>query len=148
MKARDLMTERPEFVTPDDPVSRAARIMRDIDVGIVPVVEDPSSMRLEGVITDRDIAIRHVAEGHQQDCPVRGHMTSDRIDTVRPDADEQDVLRLMERDQVRRLPVVDEQGRLVGIIAQADIATRLGPREPEQVEELLEKISEPARPER
>ena len=79
---------------------------------------------------------------------MRDEMTSGRIDTVRPDTDEEEVLRLMERDQVRRLPVVDENDRLVGIIAQADIATRLGRDKPEEVEKLVEKISEPGQPNR
>ncbi len=148
MKARDLMTQDPEFVTPDDPVTRAAQIMRDIDVGIVPVVDSRESRRLQGVITDRDIAIRHVAEGHSPECRVRDEMTSGRLDTVRPDTDESEIFSLMERDQVRRVPVVDEENRLVGIIAQADLATRLGPKEPEEVGELVEKISEPAHPKR
>lgn len=148
MKARELMTENPEFVTPDDTVTRAAQIMRDIDVGIVPVVDNPSSRKLQGVLTDRDIAIRHVAEGHQQDCPVRGHMSSGRLDTVHPDADQEEVLQKMERDQVRRIPVVDEDNRLLGIIAQADLATKLGSQEAERVEEVVEKISEPGRPRR
>ncbi len=64
MKAQDIMTRNPDVLTPDEPVSRAAQLMRDRNVGIVPVVEDKSSMKLCGVITDRDIAIRHVAEGH------------------------------------------------------------------------------------
>lgn len=148
MKARDLMTENPEFVTPDDSVSRAAQIMRDIDVGGVPVVDDPGSRRLQGLITDRDIAVRHVAEGHQQECRVRDHMTSGRLDSVRPDADEQEVLDLMGRHQVRRIPVVDDGDRLVGIIAQADVATKLGPDEPEKVERVVAKVSEPGRPQR
>jgi len=148
MKARDLMTENPEFVTPDEPITRAAQIMRDIDVGMVPVVDSPESRRLQGVITDRDIAIRHVAAGHTRECRVRDEMTSGRIGTVRPDTDEEEVIRIMEREQVRRLPVVDEENRLVGIIAQADIATRLGRSKPEKVEELVEKISEPGHPNR
>jgi CBS domain-containing protein len=148
MKARDLMTSNPEVVTPDDPLTRAAQIMRDINVGIVPVVEDRSSMRLQGVITDRDIAIRHVAEGHQRECLVRDHMTSRDLDAVHPDADEREVFRLMERDRVRRIPVVEEDRRLVGIIAQADIAARLGSRKPREVEEVVERISEPGHPER
>ncbi|HEY8470760.1 MAG TPA: CBS domain-containing protein, partial [Longimicrobiales bacterium] len=122
MKARDIMTSDLKVVTPNDPVSRAAEIMRDANVGIIPVVEDTSSMRLRGVITDRDIAVRHVAERHTQECRVGDHMTSDRIDTVRPDTDVDEVVRLMERDQIRRIPVVDEGQRLVGIIAQADLA--------------------------
>ena len=145
MKARDLMTENPEFVTPDDPITRAAQIMRDIDVGVVPVVDNPESRKLQGIVTDRDLAVRHVAEGHSQECRVRDEMTSGRLDTVHPDTDHNEILQRMQRDQVRRLPVVDDDNRLVGIIAQADIATKLGSREPEKVEETLEKISEPGR---
>lgn len=148
MKARDIMTPNPEAVTPEDSVTRAAQLMRDIDVGIIPVVDDFSTMRIQGVITDRDIAIRHVAEGHQQECRVRDHMTGGRLDCVTPDTDEKEIFQRMERDQVRRVPVVEEGNRLVGIIAQADLAIKLGPREPEQIEEVLEKISEPGRPAR
>ncbi|HEX7117575.1 MAG TPA: CBS domain-containing protein [Longimicrobiales bacterium] len=148
MKARDLMTENPEFVTPDDPITRAAQIMRDINVGIVPVVDNPDSRKLQGVITDRDIAVRHVAEGHAQECRVRDEMTSGRLDTVRPDTEDREIFELMKRDQIRRIPVVDENNRLLGIVAQADLATRLGRKEPEQVEELVEKVSEPGRPQR
>lgn len=148
MKARDLMTERPEFVTPDDSVSHAARIMRDADVGSIPVVDDRSSMRLMGVITDRDIAVRHVAEGHQEDCPVEAHMSAQQLGTVRADSDQEEVTDLMEREQIRRVPVVEEGDRLIGIIAQADIATRLGPQDSAQVKEVVEKISEPTGPNR
>ncbi|HEX7051624.1 MAG TPA: CBS domain-containing protein [Longimicrobiales bacterium] len=146
MKARDLMTPNPEFVTSDDSLTQAARIMRDVDVGIVPVVDDPMSMRVMGVITDRDIAVRHVAEGHQQECRVADHMTSGQIDCVSPDADEDEVLERMEREQIRRLPVVEEDNRLVGIIAQADLATR-GVKE-KKVGEVVERISEPGEPQR
>jgi CBS domain-containing protein len=141
MKARDLMTSNPEVVTPDDPVDRAAQIMRDADVGIVPVVDDRADMRLQGVITDRDIAVRHVAENCPGPCYVRDHMTRERIDAVRPDADVDDILEVMERDQIRRVPVLDEDYRLLGIISQADIATR--GVDDEDVGELVERISEP-----
>lgn len=148
MKAKDLMTSNPEVVTPEDTVTRAAQMMRDTNVGIIPVVGDRKNMRLEGLITDRDIAMRHVAEGHQGECMVRDHMTKDRLDTVHPDADAHEVTNLMKRDQVRRVPVVEDGQRLVGIIAQADVAVKEGPEEPEDVEETLEKISEPGHPER
>ncbi|MEO5511257.1 MAG: CBS domain-containing protein, partial [Longimicrobiales bacterium] len=117
MKARDLMTANPECVTPDESLQRAAQIMRDQDVGAVPVVEDRSTMRLTGVITDRDITIRHVAEGHKGDETVRAHMSSD-VRTVGPDASADEVLNTMREAQVRRVPVV-EGDRLIGIIAQA-----------------------------
>lgn len=141
MKARDIMTTNPQVVTPDEPITRAAEIMRDNDVGFVPVVDDRAGMRLQGVITDRDIAVRHVAENCPTVCTVGDHMTSDTIDAVSPDTDLDDVIEVMERDQIRRIPVLDEGYRLVGVIAQADIATR-GASEKE-VGELVERISEP-----
>jgi CBS domain-containing protein len=144
MKARDLMTANPAVVTPEQPVSHAAEIMRDHNVGVVPVVENRSSMRLQGLITDRDIAVRHVAEGHQRDCTVREHMTNAPLDTVEPDADVTKALEQMKRDQFRRIPVADREGRLLGIIAQADVALETGRDRPETVAEVVRKISEPA----
>jgi CBS domain-containing protein len=146
MKARDLMTSNPEVVTPDDPVSRAAQIMRDIGVGSVPVVDDRNGMHLQGIITDRDIAIRHVAQDCPTTCTVRDHMTSDRIEAASPDTDVEDLLEVMERDKVRRIPVLEEGYRLVGIIAQADIARR-GVNNKE-AGEFLERVSEPGEPNR
>ncbi len=141
MKARDVMTPDPDVVTPDEPVKRAAELMRDRDIGIVPVVEDRSSMKLCGVITDRDIAIRHVAQGHDSNCRVRDELSREPLSTVRPDADVKDVMEVMKREQVRRVPVVEDGNHLVGIIAQADLAER-GPSEKE-VGKVVEKISQP-----
>ena len=143
MKARDIMTSHPHVITQREPVSRAAEIMRDLDVGILPVVDDPSSMRLLGVITDRDIAVRCVAKKHGTSCTVGDHMTSKHLDTARPDDDVEAVMALMERDQVRRIPVVSDDNRLAGVIAQADLATKLGPKEPQKMEEVLQRISSP-----
>lgn len=141
MKARDVMTPNPQCVTPEDKLSEAARIMRSADTGFVPVVDDRSSMRLSGVITDRDIAVRHVADNHPDDCAVREHM-SGSVRSVSPDEDVKKVLDLMKSEQIRRIPVV-ENDRLVGVIAQADIATRdVGDR---KVGDTVEKISEPTR---
>ena len=123
MKAHEIMTSKPEVVTSQDPISRAAQIMRDKDVGLVPVVRDTSSMMLEGVITDRDVAVRHVADGHTSDCSVASHMSREHISAVDQSDDVQTVLATMERAEVRRVPVTDKNGKLVGIIAQADIAT-------------------------
>jgi CBS domain-containing protein len=142
MKARDVMTPNPDVVTPDEPVTRAAQVMRDRNVGIVPVVEDRSTMKLRGVITDRDIAIRHVASGHDKNCRVGDELSEERLSTVRPDADVKDVMEVMKREQVRRVPVIEGDNRLVGIIAQADIAER-GPSEKE-VGQVVEKISQPS----
>lgn len=148
MNAREIMTPHPEAVTPSDSVQRAAEIMHDLDVGFVPIVNDRTSMQLKGVITDRDITVRHVAAGHPRECTVREHMTAERIATVAPDASLDEVLDAMKRAQVRRIPVVERDGRLVGVIAQADIAVKEAPSHPEHVAETVEKISEPAKPQR
>jgi CBS domain-containing protein len=141
MKAREIMTSNPEVVTRNESVRRAAQIMRDRDVGIVPVVEDPSSMRLTGVITDRDITVRYVAEGRSGEASVGDLMSSGTIASVSPDDDVRDVLERMKAEQVRRIPVC-EGDRIVGIIAQADIATQgVGDR---KTGDVVEKISEPS----
>lgn len=147
MKAREIMTRDPEVVSPNDPVSRAAQIMRDADVGIIPVVDDDGSRRLRGVITDRDITVRHVADRHTEDCRVSDHM-SGGLTRVGPDDDVREVLSTMQREQVRRLPVVEDGERLVGIIAQADIAVDIGPDRPQDVQETVEEVSRPAEPQR
>ena len=143
MKARDIMTtDGLQAVTPNDSVQDAARRMRDADVGSLPVVDDLGSMRLVGLITDRDIAIRHVAVDNATDCRVGDHMTKGRLHTVSADDDVDTVTRTMKAEQVRRIPVVEGE-RLIGIIAQADIATGdVGDRE---TGDTVEKISEPSR---
>jgi CBS domain-containing protein len=143
MKAQDLMTPFPHVVTGNESVSTVARLMRDLNVGIIPVVDDPAHMHLRGVVTDRDLTIRCMAERHDARCPVEQHMTMGRLDTVEPDDDVRRVADLMERDQVRRIFVTD-RGRLVGVISQADLAMREGPVEPLLVEEVLERVSAPS----
>ena len=142
MKAHEIMTPRPEVVTPQDSISRAAQIMRDHDVGLVPVVSSTSSMALEGVITDRDLAVRHVADGHSHDCTVGSHMSRDRIQAVVESDDVSSVIATMERAEVRRVPVTDANGKLLGIIAQADVA-RCQDIPKAQVGEVVSRVSEP-----
>jgi CBS domain-containing protein len=108
----------------------------------VPVVESQDSMRLVGVITDRDIAVRHVAGDNAENCTVGDHMTDGRIHTCSPDDEVSDVMSTMKSQQIRRVPVVDGE-RLVGMIAQADIATKnVGD---EKTGEVVERISESGR---
>ena len=143
MKAREIMTSEPETVTPDECISRAAQIMRESNVGMVPVVGDRNSMNLIGVITDRDIAVRHVADAHTEDCPVSAHMTRDDIETVEESDDQDTVMTAMKRREVRRILVTNRNGKLVGVIAQADIAlTEQIPQT--EVAEVLKQVSEPA----
>ncbi|HEU5184207.1 MAG TPA: CBS domain-containing protein [Gemmatimonadaceae bacterium] len=140
MKAKEIMTKRPKCVTPDTPLREAARLMKEQDVGVLPVVDRAGSDRLVGIVTDRDIAIRHVAEGHDSSsCPVREAMTSN-VRTAREDDDIDHVMDLMGKEQVRRIPVVDERGDLVGIVAQADIVRDA--RDEKKAERTIERISE------
>lgn len=141
------MTRDPETLTAADSVRRAAQLMRDLNVGLIPVVDDARSQRIQGVITDRDIAMRHVAEGHGNDCTVGDHMTGS-VTKVGPEDGIDEVMQRMQRDQIRRVAVVEDGDRLVGVIAQADLAVKTGDEKAEEVEETVEKISEPARPER
>jgi CBS domain-containing protein len=142
MKARDIMTANPEVVTAADSTQTAARIMRDSDVGIVPVVDDTESRRLRGVVTDRDIAVRCVAEGRDGNCRVGDVMSNDLV-TARADDDVSLVMDCMKTEQVRRIPIVDDDNRLVGIVAQADVA--LEGASDRAVGDVVEKISEPHR---
>jgi CBS domain-containing protein len=150
MRASELMTENPQCVTPDTTLTDVARKMRELNVGIIPVVDDMQTRRLQGVITDRDIAVRAVADGKEGSTRVSECMTTD-VETVNKNDSVREVLNVMERDQVRRVPVTDREGRLVGIIAQADLAVDFAgddPRREEMVEETIQRISEPARPRR
>lgn len=141
MKANEIMTRDPSVVTPETPVQEAARMMKDEDTGILPVVEGVGSRRLLGVVTDRDITIRVVAEGRMQ-AHVRDAMT-EGVRTCRPDDDVNDVMQVMAREQVRRVPIVDERGDVVGIVSQADVV--LEGDDDRRAEETIERISEPNR---
>ncbi len=144
MRAADIMTENPETVTADASLADAARKMRDLNVGIIPVVESEQSRRLRGVITDRDIAIRAVAEGKDANSVRVGDCMTTDVETCNKNDSVQDILRVMEREQVRRVPITDREGRLVGIVAQADVLTDLDSHRSEhRVADALERISEP-----
>jgi CBS domain-containing protein len=141
MKAQDIMTRDPRCVTADASVRDAAQLMKTEDVGIVPVVGD--ARHLVGVITDRDIALRCVADGMGTNCRVSDAMSAGQLSTVGPDEDVDKVMDLMQREQVRRIPVVDERGGLLGIIAQADVVRKA--HDDLKAEETVERISEPGR---
>lgn len=136
-KVREVMTDRPRAVTPDTPVSEAARLMESEDVGALPVLDGE---QLAGIITDRDIVIRAVAsEKDPKGMPVR-EIASREVATIGPDDSLSDALKLMASAQVRRIPVVDEGNRLVGMLSQADIALEAKEKD---VGELVEEISKP-----
>jgi CBS domain-containing protein len=133
---REVMTSNPCTIDADKPVSYAAKMMRDEDVGLAPVVEGD---RLVGTLTDRDIAIRVVAEGRDPDSTKTKDVASKDVVSVDPQQDLEEALRLMSEHQVRRLPVVEEDGRVVGVVAQADVARLADDR---KTGEVVERISQ------
>ena len=137
---RDTMTENPRSIKASASVVEAARKMREGHIGSLPITADE---QLVGMITDRDIAMRVVAEAADHTNTSVGDVSSRDLVTVEPDEDLDEALQLMARHQVRRLPVV-ENGRLVGIVAQADIALS----ENEKTAKLVEAISAPSERER
>jgi CBS domain-containing protein len=143
MKIEEIMTRDPATVTPGTTVRDAAKLMQREDTGILPVVESEGTKRLIGVVTDRDIAIRVVAEGRDGDTRVSDVMSTGRLATLRPDADVDEAMDTMADEQVRRVPIVDERGDLVGIVAQADVVRKA--RDDQKSERMVEKISQPSR---
>jgi len=135
------MTMDPTCCLISDPVSRAAQIMKDEDVGSVPVVEDEGTKRLVGILTDRDIVIKGITDNRNcADVRVEEIMTRNPV-TCKAEEDIQNAMDRMSQHQIRRIPVVDGRGRIMGIISQADLATRMD--QPERIEKVLENISQP-----
>ena len=142
MKIQEIMTKDPSCVTPDATVREAAQVMKREDVGVVPVVNANSDKRLVGIVTDRDIAIRCVAEGKDgASCRVRDVMSSDDLTTCSFSDDVEQVMDAMRTEKVRRIPIVDERGSLVGIVSQADVLRKT--RDMNRAGETVEEISEP-----
>jgi CBS domain-containing protein len=130
------MTANPCSIDADKSIAYAAKMMRDENVGLAPIVEGD---KLVGTVTDRDIAIRVVAEGKDPEQMTVREAASTNLVTIDPQQDLDEALRLMAQHQVRRLPVVEEDGRLVGVVAQADIA-RMG--DDRQTGAVVQEISD------
>jgi CBS domain-containing protein len=142
MKCKEIMTKDPICCLPGDTVDQAAQLMKDEDVGPIPVVADQQTKRLLGIVTDRDLAVKVVAEARQIPAvKVEEVMTRNPV-TCHAEDDLQKAIDAMEEHRVRRIPIVDDDGRIVGIIAQADVATRIN--EPEQTAEVVAEISKSA----
>ena len=136
MKVSEVMTRDVQTIRPEQRVQEAASFMLSADAGSIPVTDGD---RLIGMITDRDIAVRGVAKGHGPDTPVRELMTNDCV-CARIDDDVEEVASKMSEAQVRRLPVIDEQERLCGIVSLGDLAREA---DDDCAEEALEGVSQP-----
>jgi CBS domain-containing protein len=134
---RDVMTARPRCAAPDTPLSQVAQLMETQDIGAIPILDGD---RLVGMITDRDIVCRAVAkEKDPRGIPSR-EISSGGIVAAAPDHDLSEALQLMAQHQVRRLPVIDDKNRLVGVVSQADIALQA---QDKSVGEMVAEISKP-----
>ncbi len=135
LRASEIMTKSVRTATREMSLRDVAAMMRDGDMGAVPVVDDG---RLIGIVTDRDIVVRAVAEGKTADSPISEVMTTELF-TVAPDDFAFEAIRLMGDKQVRRIPVVSSDGSLAGIIAMADVALEM--EDEKEIAETLEEIS-------
>jgi CBS domain-containing protein len=136
------MTDNPVCCLPNDLASQAARVMRREHVGSLPVVGDEPSRELIGIITDRDLAIKVVAELRDPSRTTVGDIMTRTIVVCREDDDLSTAIAAIEEYQIRRIPVIDYGGRIVGIISLADVASR--PHVPQTTAELVEEISRAA----
>lgn len=147
MRARDLMTTEPACCTSDDTLETAARLMRENDCGGLPVCESTNPGEVIGMVTDRDLAVRGLADGHGPDSSVEGCMSSG-VHSCSPDSTVDELEEVMTRNKVRRVPIIDADGNLLGIVAQADLAVAEDEDvSEEEVGEVVETISTPDEPE-
>ena len=140
MQVREIMTENPATATPDMGLKEVARLMKDCDCGAIPVVDGQDNCRPIGVVTDRDIVIRCLADGKNPlDCKA-GDAMSSQVITIYADERLEDALRAMEENEIRRIVVVDENDQCIGMLSQADIALNAPAA---QTAELVRDVSEP-----
>ena len=143
MQAFEIMTPHPRCIPEFELLRVAAELMVEADVGALPVVDNCEDKHVVGIITDRDILARHYAKGGGRDCRVHEHMTSGDVQVAQPTDDVDSIVERMGQKRIRRMPIVDHSGRLIGIVAQADLARYYGPSHPEAFDQMVERISEP-----
>src|SRR4029453_13569554 len=141
MQVKEIMTREPACCMPDTNLQEVARLMVECDCGEIPVVENRQSMKPVGVVTDRDICCRTVAEGKNPLEMTAGDCMSSPCVTVTPEMGVEDCCQLMEENKIRRVPGVDERGALCGIVAQADIARHAPEQETAEVVKVVSRAA-------
>ncbi len=139
-KCSEVMTKNPVCCLPDDMVSKVAQLMKSKDIGPVPIVESEQTKKLLGIVTDRDLALKIVADGRDPKTTRAEEVMTRKVVTCRAEDDLQTALDSMSRNKLRRIPVIDNNNGIVGIIAQADVATRVN--QPEKTGEMVREISQ------
>jgi len=142
MKVDQIMTVNPTCCAQSDTADKAAGIMRDNDVGSVPVVESDQLYKLVGIVTDRDLCLNVIADGRDPKKVSVGECMSDEPIVCAPDDDVDHVMNLMQKHQIRRIPVVDKEGRIEGIVSTADLVLNAD-ASAQEIDETLTEISEP-----
>lgn len=142
MKVREVMTPNPVCCVPGDSAQKVATMLRDQDVGSIPVVVDQQSHKLLGMITDRDLCLKIIAEGlNPKTTTIERSITLNPV-VCRDGENLENCEKAMQEHQVRRIPIVDAENRCIGIVAQADVALR---EQPERVSKTVAEISKPSR---
>jgi len=139
-KCSDVMTKNPVCCQPNDTVVKAAQLMKGKDIGSIPVIESDHNKKLVGIITDRDLALEIVGKGRDPNTTKVEDVMTHKVVTCRTDDNLEMALDAMAHHQLRRIPVVDHDNKIVGIIAQADVATRTD--QPEKTAEMVKEISQ------
>jgi len=139
-KCSDIMTKDPLCCLPSDPVDKLAQLMGRRDIGPVLIIDNEQTRKLAGIVTNRDLALKVVAEGRNANTTTAEEIMTRKVMTVRDDDDVQKALDMMSELQLRRIPVIDSSGRIVGILAQADVATRFN--QPQKTAAVVKDISQ------
>ena len=139
-KCSEVMTKDPVCCLPNDSVTKAAELMKSENIGSIPVIESEQTRKLIGIVTDRDLALKIVSEGRDAKSTNVETVMTRKIVTCLADDDLQKALDAMAEHQLRRIPVVNNDHKIVGIIAQADVATRVD--QPEKTAEMVKEISQ------
>ena len=139
-KCNEVMTKTPVCCQLDDMVSTVAQLMQSENIGSIPVIENEQNQKLVGIVTDRDLALKIVAKGHHAKSTKVETVMTRQVVTCRAEDDLQKALDAMAEHQLRRIPIVDNDNRIVGIIAQADVATRVN--QPEKIATMVKEISQ------
>jgi CBS domain-containing protein len=139
-KCSEVMTKNPVCCLPNDMVAEAAKLMKSENVGSIPVIENKQTKKLVGIVTDRDLALKVVAEALDPKSTNVETVMMRKLVTCRAEDDLQKAVDLMSEHQLRRIPVVDNDNQILGIIAQADVATRVN--QPEKTAEMVKEISQ------
>jgi len=139
-KCNEVMTKDPVCCLPNEMVSQAADLMKSKQVGSIPVIENEQTKKLVGIVTDRDLALKIVAEGLDAKTTKVETVMTRKVVTCHAEDDLQKALDAMSENQLRRIPIVDDDNKVVGIIAQADVATRVD--QPKKTAEMVKEISQ------